>query len=80
MEHGFCAGTEAQACGCPVVAFNITGLPDVIVHGETGYLAEAYNEADLAKGIEWVLADDVRYVKLSEQARARQSGCGHQRL
>lgn len=65
------AGTEAQACGCPVVGFNTTGLPDVIVHGETGYLAEAYNEADLAKGIEWVLADDVRYVKLSEQARAR---------
>lgn len=65
------SGTEAQACGCPVVAFNTTGLPDVVVHGETGYLAEAYSSEDLAKGIEWVLADEARYVQLSNQARAR---------
>ena len=65
------AGTEAHACGCPVVAFNATGLRDVVEHGQTGYLAEPYSTDDLAKGIEWVLADDERHARLSAQARER---------
>ncbi len=64
-------GTEAHACGCPVVAFNATGLMDVVIHGETGYLAEPYNCEDLARGIEWVLADDERHAILSSKARER---------
>lgn len=64
-------GTEAQACGCPVVAFNITGLPDVVEHEQTGYLAEAFSIDDLAKGIAWVLSDEERHVKLSVRARER---------
>lgn len=65
------SGTEAQSCGCPVVAFNATGLPDVVEHAHTGYLAEAYSSDDLARGIEWVLADDERHAVLSVQSRKR---------
>ncbi len=65
------SGTEAQACGCPVVAFNCTGLPDVVVHGETGYLAAPYDSGDLAKGIRWVLEDRERSTHLGAAARAR---------
>ena len=65
------SGTEAQACGCPVVAFNTTGLRDVVDHGQTGYLAEAYSSNDLAQGIKWVLADKERHSRLSAQARQR---------
>ena len=64
-------GSEAHACGCPVVAFNATGLRDVVEHGVTGYLAEPYHSEDLAKGIEWVLEDDERHAILSAQARER---------
>lgn len=64
-------GTEAQACGCPVVAFNCTGLPDVVVHGETGYLAAPHDPEDLAKGIRWVLEDRERSAQLRTAARAR---------
>ncbi|NQU42285.1 glycosyltransferase, partial [bacterium] len=27
---------EAQACGCPVVAYNKGGLTETVIHGETG--------------------------------------------
>lgn len=48
---------EAQACGTPVVAFNIGGLPDIISHQQTGYLARPFDVQDLAKGIEWILTN-----------------------
>ena len=60
---------EAIACGTPVVAFNATGLKDVVNHQEDGYLATAFDSADLAKGIQWVLADEARYQQLRHQAR-----------
>lgn len=65
------SGTEAQSCGCPVVAFNCTGLPDVVEHRKTGYLAEAYSNTDLAAGIDWVLESDERHLALSKAARER---------
>lgn len=46
---------ESLACGTPVVAFNIGGIPDLIKHEQTGYLAKYKDELDLANGINWVL-------------------------
>ena len=51
---------EAHACGTPVVAFNIGGLPDIVEHERTGYLAQAFDTADLAAGIRWVLENGTR--------------------
>lgn len=65
------SGTEAQSCGCPVVAFNCTGLTDVVVHQQTGYLANPFDSHDLANGIAWVLNDPDRYARLSTQSRDR---------
>lgn len=61
---------EAQACGTPVVAFRIGGLPDIITHQQTGYLAQPFDATDLADGIQWVLADSQRHAELCDQARA----------
>ena len=47
---------EAQACGTPVVAFDIGGLPDIIEHQRTGYLAEPFEAESLAQGIIWALS------------------------
>src|SRR5690606_12076277 len=65
------SGTEAQSCGCPVVAFDCTGLPDVVEHQVTGYLATAYDPMDLANGIRWVLEDSSRHMRMSLAARER---------
>ena len=51
---------ESQSCGTPVVAFNIGGLPDIVIHQSTGYLAQAENPEDLATGISWILDQDLR--------------------
>ena len=64
-------GVEAHACGTPVVAFNTCGLPDIVVHQQTGYLAQAFDPVDLAAGLQWVLADRVRYAMLRNAARSR---------
>ena len=63
-------GTEAQACGLPVVAFRTGGLPDVVVDRETGYLADPFAPEDLARGIAWAL-DDSRRRALGAAARER---------
>ncbi|MEZ9667163.1 glycosyltransferase [Vibrio breoganii] len=61
--------TEAQSCGIPVVAFNTTGLKDVVVHKVTGYLAEPFEPVSLARGIEWCVSD--RGIDCSLNARKR---------
>ena len=63
--------TEAITCGTPVVAFNCSGLPDVIDHKKTGYLADAFEIKSLAKGIEWILEDNDRLLELSENCREK---------
>jgi glycosyltransferase involved in cell wall biosynthesis len=64
-------GTEAQACGIPVVGFKCSGMPDVVEHLKTGYLASAYEVTDLAEGVNWVLESDERREALSTNSRAR---------
>ena len=61
--------SEAQACGTPVVAFGIGGLPDIVIHKETGWLAKAFDTEDLAEGILWILADAQRHASLSAASR-----------
>ena len=46
---------EAQACGTPVIAFDVGGLSDIVAHQETGYLAKPFESHDLAVGIEWAI-------------------------
>lgn len=63
--------SESLACGTPVVAFNTTGLKDIIDHHINGYLAEPYQIEDLAHGIAWVLEDPERHQILRKAARRK---------
>lgn len=42
---------ESMSCGTPVVGFRIGGVPEMIEHMKTGYLAEVKNSLSLANGI-----------------------------
>jgi glycosyltransferase involved in cell wall biosynthesis len=62
---------EAAACGLPAVAFHIGGMPDLIDHRRTGYLAAPFDADDLAKGIDWVLAQPATALRSLVAERAR---------
>lgn len=61
--------SEAQACGTPVVAFDLGGLPDIVQHKKTGWLAPAFDIDSLGSGIEWILNDMNRLRVLRQTAR-----------
>jgi glycosyltransferase involved in cell wall biosynthesis len=63
--------SESLSCGTPVVAFNATGVKDVVDHQQTGYLAKPFAIGDLVKGIEWVIEDQDRHQKLKLQSRQK---------
>jgi glycosyltransferase involved in cell wall biosynthesis len=51
---------EALACGTPSVGFDVGGIPEMIEHRITGYVAEAHDVDEFARGLEWVLAEKRR--------------------
>lgn len=61
---------ESLSCGTPVVAFDTSGLRDIITHKHNGYLAQCYDTNDLQQGIEWILKLDTQtYQNLAKAAR-----------
>ena len=63
--------SESLACGTPVVAFNATGLKDIVRHQQNGYLAQPFEVEDLARGIAWIVENCDRHKQLRHNARAR---------
>jgi alpha-maltose-1-phosphate synthase len=68
---------EAMACGTAVVASDVGGIPEVVVHGETGLLVH-YDEHDvprframLAEAVDAVLADPDRAADMGRAGRRR---------
>ncbi|MEN2284144.1 glycosyltransferase [Algoriphagus sp. SE2] len=60
---------ESLHCGIPVVGFDLCGIPEMIEHKKTGYIAEAYNSVDLADGIKFCLENKLQ-VTLKEEYKS----------
>lgn len=62
---------EAMSCGVPVVATSMGGIPEVIVHGENGYIAELGDIERMAKYAVELLTNGKKWQVFSEKARER---------
>tara|TARA_Y100001970_G_scaffold287751_1_gene413171 strand:- start:14 stop:1234 length:1221 start_codon:yes stop_codon:yes gene_type:complete len=49
---------EGASCGTPTVAFNKTGILDIIEHKVNGYLSNYKDQEDFNEGINWILNND----------------------
>jgi L-malate glycosyltransferase len=62
---------EAMACEVPVVATNIGGIPEVVRHGETGYVAELGDVQRMAKYCVELLTSPKKLAAFRANARKR---------
>jgi glycosyltransferase involved in cell wall biosynthesis len=60
---------EAMATGLPVVATGLSGIPEMVRHGDTGFLISPDDEAALVEYIEILLGNPERRLAMSVQAR-----------
>ncbi len=65
------AALEAMSCGVPVVSSNIGGLPEVNIHGETGYLCELGDVESMGECSTKILKDEKLHKTMSKAARKR---------
>ncbi len=62
---------EAMNCGVPVIATDVGGLPELVVHGETGFLFPIGETEEMAAAAAGLLHDHEKHQRFGTQARAR---------
>ena len=65
------AALEAMACGVPVVSSSVGGLPELIRHNETGFIAEIGDIDRMAKYSIDLLTNSKKHKIFSENSRKR---------
>lgn len=62
---------EAMSCSVPVVSSSTGGLPELVVHGETGHIAELGDVQRMAKYAIELLTDERKWELFSHNSRKR---------
>jgi glycosyltransferase involved in cell wall biosynthesis len=60
---------EAMACGKPVVATKVGGIPELVKENETGLLVEPASSEELAKGLIALICDEKLRVRMGMMGR-----------
>ena len=61
---------EAQAVGLPVVSTFHSGIPEIVIHKESGYLSEEKDIAGLSKYLDILIEDQVLRKKMGQSGRS----------
>ncbi|WP_020059580.1 N-acetyl-alpha-D-glucosaminyl L-malate synthase BshA [Bacillus sp. 123MFChir2] len=59
---------EAMACGVPCIGTRTGGIPEVIQHGETGYICEVGDAEGVAQQALLLLQDDALHSKMAQRS------------
>jgi len=62
---------EAMNCGLPVVATRVGGVPEAVIDGQTGLLAEAKNVEQLRDAMERMITDETFRLAAGQKGLAR---------
>jgi N-acetyl-alpha-D-glucosaminyl L-malate synthase BshA len=65
------AALEAMACGLPVISSSVGGLPELVRHNETGFIAEIGDVDRMAKYTLELLSNEKKYNLFSDNSRQR---------
>lgn len=65
------AALEAMACEVPVISSNAGGIPEVNIHGETGFLSNVGNVEEMAANAVYILSHEEVLAKFRENALAQ---------
>lgn len=69
FETAGLAVLDAQACGCPVVATAVGGVPEYVVENDVGVLVNDLGPATLKDAIATLLRDRSRLMQMSQAAK-----------
>jgi len=69
MENAPCTIQESLACGTPVLAFAVGGIPEMVEPGRTGFLAPRVDADSLGKELVAALADRNRLSRMRDACR-----------
>ena len=69
MENAPCTIQESLACGTPVLAFSVGGIPEMIAPDENGFLVEPVGGSALAGGLEKALRNPSRLAAMGRGCR-----------
>jgi len=68
-ENQPCAALEAMAMELPVIGFRTSGMPEIVIDGETGFLVELGDTRAMIKKLKILLDDESLRREMGRKAR-----------
>ena len=69
MENAPCTIQESMACGTPVLAFAVGGIPEMVENGQNGFLCPFVSAEALGQALKEALGNSARLEKMREACR-----------